>query len=210
MHNSNNINVAFLCSKNFTKSLEEVKEFLGFDMVFLDSLNEKKLINGEYNLLVVESNGKKTELFEKINIPKILLKKHNERNGFKNGFSKIIGLPINLIELNEVIINVSQKHQFDKNSLIKIKDYILDKNERVLKKDNKTVKITEKEIYFIEKLHTSKKPLDKDYILKYIWEYSSESDTHTIETHIYRLRQKIKNFFGDENFIKHTKRGYKL
>ena len=110
MHNSNNINVAFLCSKNFTKSLEEVKEFLGFDMVFLDSLNEKKLINGEYNLLVVESNGKKTELFEKINIPKILLKKHNERNGFKNGFSKIIGLPINLIELNEVIINVSQKH----------------------------------------------------------------------------------------------------
>ncbi len=179
-------------------------------MVFLNSLNEKKLINGEYNLLVVESNGKKTELFEKINIPKILLKKHNEKNGFKNEFSKIIGLPINLIELNEVIINVSQKHQFDKNSLIKIKDYILDKNERVLKKDNKAVKITEKEIYFIEKLHTSKKPLDKDYILKYIWEYSSESDTHTIETHIYRLRQKIKNFFGDENFIKHTKRGYKL
>ena len=52
------------------------------------------------------------------------------------------------------------------------------------------------------------KPLTKEYILKNIWGYSSDADTHTIETHIYRLRQKIKNKFNDENFIKHTKEGY--
>ena len=61
---------------------------------------------------------------------------------------------------------------------------------------------------FIEELNNSSKPLTKDYILKNIWGYSSDTDTHTIETHIYRLRQKIKNQFNDENFIKHTKEGY--
>ena len=59
-------------------------------------------------------------------------------------------------------------------------------------------------------LSLSNKPLDKDFILKNIWQYSSDSDTHTIETHIYRLRQKIKESFGDNNFIKNTKKGYSL
>ena len=94
--------------------------------------------------------------------------------------------------------------------MIKIKDYILDKNERILKKNNKNLKITEKEINFIETLISNKEPLTKDYILKNIWGYSSSADTHTIETHIYRLRQKIKDSFDDENFIKNTKSGYSL
>ena len=61
---------------------------------------------------------------------------------------------------------------------------------------------------FIEELNNSPGSLTKDYILKNIWGYSSDADTHTVETHIYRLRQKIKNHFNDENFIKHTKEGY--
>ena len=59
-------------------------------------------------------------------------------------------------------------------------------------------------------LNFHKKSLSKDYILKNIWAYSSDTDTHTIETHIYRLRQKIQNSFGDNNFIKNTKDGYSL
>jgi len=86
----------------------------------------------------------------------------------------------------------------------------LDKNERVLKKGDQILKITEKEIYFIDKLNSSKKPLSKNYILKNIWSYSSDTDTHTIETHIYRLRQKIKKNFGDNNFIKNSIDGYSL
>ena len=65
-------------------------------------------------------------------------------------------------------------------------------------------------MYFIEELSNSPKPLTKDYILKNIWGYASDADTHTVETHIYRLRQKIKNQFNDENFIKHTKKGYSI
>ena len=63
-------------------------------------------------------------------------------------------------------------------------------------------------MHFIEELNNCTEPLTKDYILKNIWGYSSETDTHTVETHIYRLRQKIKNHFNDESFIKYTKKGY--
>ena len=59
-------------------------------------------------------------------------------------------------------------------------------------------------------LHSSQKPLSRNYILKNIWNYSSETDTHTVETHIYRLRQKIKKKFEDNNFIKNSKDGYSL
>ena len=59
-------------------------------------------------------------------------------------------------------------------------------------------------------LNFYQKSLSKDYILKNIWEYSSNTDTHTVETHIYRLRQKIQDSFGDTNFIKNTPYGYSL
>ena len=81
---------------------------------------------------------------------------------------------------------------------------------RILKYGNISIKVTEKEMHFIEELNNCLKPLKRDFILKNIWGYSSETDTHTVETHIYRLRQKIKNQFNDENFIKHTKEGYSL
>jgi len=59
-------------------------------------------------------------------------------------------------------------------------------------------------------LNFYQKSLSKDYILKQIWGYSSDTDTHTVETHVYRLRQKIQNSFGDTNFIKNTTDGYSL
>ena len=92
----------------------------------------------------------------------------------------------------------------------KIETVMVDKNERVFKQNDTRLKVTEKEIYFIEQLLVSKKPLSKNFILENIWKYSSETDTHTVETHIYRLRQKIKNHFNDDNFIKYTGKGYSL
>ena len=122
----------------------------------------------------------------------------------------IIKVPLNIFQFNQEIINVCKKFEFNNNSLINIKNYILDKNERILKKNNIFLKITEKEINFIENLNSSSKPLSRDYILKNIWNYSTDTDTHTVETHIYRLRQKIKNKFEDNNFIKNSKKGYSL
>ena len=205
-----NINVAFCCSEDLIKSLEEVKPFLGFNLNILNIVDRNNSLNNNYDVLVVGSESSKRLSLDDVTIPKVLVKKQKEKNNLETNFNLVIRLPINIVEFNRAIVNLSQKHKFDQNSLIKIKNYILDKNERVLKQNDKRLKVTEKEIYFIEKLLASKKPLSKNFILENIWKYSSETDTHTVETHIYRLRQKIKNHFNDDSFIKYTGEGYSL
>jgi len=202
------IKVAFLCNKNFINSINELKPFLGFDLNEINLEKEKNSINLENEVLIVDSLCAGKVPFEKINIPTILILGQNEKNTLKTKFDTTMKLPLNITQFNRTVIDLSQKYKFDQNSIIKVKDYTLDKNTRFLKRKESSAKITEKEMHFIEELNNSSKPLTKDYILKNIWGYSSDADTHTIETHIYRLRQKIKNQFNDENFIKHTKEGY--
>ena len=204
MHNNYSVNVACLCEKNFTKSLEEIKSFFSFKMLVLD-LNSEKYKNSKFDAIIVDH-----EMFDKIprnlsSLPKILINK--KKNSISNA-EIIFKLPLNILKFNKDVIELCKKNEFKKNSLIEIKDYILDKNQRILKKGAKVLKITEKEINFICTLKTSEFPLDKKYILEKIWQYSSDTETHTIETHIYRLRQKIKETFDDKDFIKNTKDGY--
>ena len=211
MHkNSYKIKAAFLCNKNFSNSINELKPFLGFDLNEIQAEKEPNSINIENEVLITDSMHAQKIPFEKINIPTILVLKQNEKKSPKNKFDLTVKLPLNIVQFNRTVIDLSQKYKFDQNSVIKVKEYILDKNTRFLKQKENSVKITEKEMHFIEELNNSSKPLTKDYILKNIWGYSSDTDTHTIETHIYRLRQKIKNNFGDKNFIKYTKEGYLL
>ena len=210
MHsNSYNIKVGCISSENFIKSLEEVKSFFAFKLVSIDE-QSPNLIDNSYNALIVEGKLKDKNFFSKIKIPKILIQDKDQKKVSTNSFELILKLPINIIEFNQTIVDFSKKYEFDKNSLIKIRDYILDKNERVLKRGNKILKITEKETNFIDMLNSYKKSLSKDYILKKIWAYSPDTDTHTVETHIYRLRQKIKDNFGDSDFIKNTEDGYSI
>ena len=100
--------------------------------------------------------------------------------------------------------------RFNQNSSVKIKEYLIDKNEKKLNKKNLTVTVTEKEIELIELLFNEKKPISKNNLLKQIWKYSENADTHTVETHIYRLRKKIISKFNDENFIINSKTGYSI
>jgi len=210
MHNKTyNINVACFCNENFTKSLEEIKSFFGFNLVS-KNINNKDLIDGKFHAIIMESGNNKKVSLQDIMIPQILIQKNNKSNKPKDDFSLIVKLPLNIVKFNQDVIDICKKHEFNKNSLIKIKNYILDKNTRVLKKNDTTLKVTEKEVIFLEMLYSSKKPLSRDYILKNIWKYSSETDTHTVETHIYRLRQKIKSHFSDADFIKNSKEGYSL
>jgi len=202
------IKAAFSCNKNFINSINELKPFLGFDLNEIHLQKEINSINLENEVLIIDSSCVEKVPFEKINIPMILILGQNEKSTLKNKFDVIMKLPLNITQFNRAVIDLSQKYKFDQNSIVKVKDYILDKNTRFLKRNKNSVKITEKEMYFIEKLKNSSKPLTKDYILKNIWGYSSDTDTHTVETHIYRLRQKIKNQFDDKDFIKHTKEGY--
>ena len=94
--------------------------------------------------------------------------------------------------------------------MIKVKSYSLDKNEKKLSKKNVSVILTEKEIQLIELLIDNNKPISKENILSLVWNYSEDADTHTVETHIYRLRKKINNKFQDNDFIFNNKNGYYL
>ena len=201
--------MAFFCNSNFINAIDELKSFFGFNLLLegqnLNNLNDKNI-----NAVICDSDNSKKILNTNVKKPKILIQENNKKNLHQKMFSLVVKLPLDVVEFNQDIINLCKKFEFDNNSLIKINDYFLDKNERVLKKENIILKITEKEIDFIEILHSSNKPLNRDFILKNIWNYSSDTDTHTVETHIYRLRQKIKNSFDDDNFIKNSKNGYYL
>jgi len=198
-----------LCDKNFNKYLEEVKSFFTFQISTIDP-NFKNHQNSNFDAIITDHKMLNKIPNSLMSLPKILIK---SKKNFKNINSQakiIFKLPLNIIKFNREIIELCKKNEFQKNSLIKIKDYILDKNERILKKGDKTLKITEKEIDFLCNLNNSKSPLSKKYILEKIWLYSPGTETHTIETHIYRLRNKVNKIFEDQNFIKNTKLGYSL
>ena len=122
----------------------------------------------------------------------------------------IVQLPTTLKEINNTLENIFAKKKFVKNSSIKVKNYLLDKNEKKLIKNNNSIILTEKEVQLIELLLNNPKPLSKDDILSSVWNYSADADTHTVETHIYRLRKKINQKFMDEKFILNSKNGYHL
>ncbi len=209
MHNNYSVNVACLCDKNFNKYLEEIKSFFTFEMSIIDA-NIKNDSASNFDAIIVDS-----EMLNKIpenlaKLPKILINKNKNLKNQTNLTEISFKLPLNIFKFNKEIVELCKKSEFNKNSIIKIKDYTLDKNERILKKGDKTLKITEKEINFICTLKNSRLPLSKKYILEKIWLYSPGTETHTIETHIYRLRQKVKETFGDQTFIKNIKSGYTL
>jgi len=114
------------------------------------------------------------------------------------------------MELNKKIINLVSRKEFNSNSAIRINNFILDKNEKKFKKGEDFIVVTEKEIQLIELLFLENKPISKKYILKNIWNYADGADTHTVETHIYRLRKKILDKFQENNLILNDKQGYTI
>ena len=106
------------------------------------------------------------------------------------------------------MITAEAKNEFKKNSLINLNGYVIDKNERKIKKNNLELQLSEKEISFLILFSKNKEPISRNSVLRNVWKYSSESDTHTVETHIHRLRKKILDKFSDSNFIKNNNEGY--
>ena len=93
---------------------------------------------------------------------------------------------------------------------IRINKYKLNLNSREISLNKKLIKLTEREIDIILFLNENKKPINIDILQKEVWGYSSELETHTVETHIYRLRKKLKDKFNDEEFILSLKKGYQI
>ncbi len=205
------INVISFGSKNFNISLEELKDHLNFKLTTIDTTIDSKTFDS-YDVLFCHQDffnkNSSVDIFKKSNRIKILAYS-SEKVKFELFDDKIF-LPVKFEEINNIIENSIAKKNFSKNSSIKIKKYILDKNEKKLLKDKSYVLLTEKEIQLLELLLSYNKPISKDKILDEVWKYSEDTDTHTVETHIYRLRKKIKIKFLDDDFILNDKSGYLL
>ena len=208
-------NLLIFGTKNFNDSLNEIKEYLNFSLVFYskDYLLESSI--SKINSVLIDIDVcSDLEILDSINMiknkPTLLLKRKNYSNPIKLVYNDVINLPSSLIEISNKITNLITSKKFIQNSSVKIKDYIIDKNERKLKKEKMSMIVTEREIQLIELLFNEKKPLSKNHILKRVWKYADNADTHTIETHIYRLRKKILSIFKDKNCIINSKDGYSI
>ena len=102
------------------------------------------------------------------------------------------------------------KIQFNSQSEVKVNNYIINLNSREMLANNIKLKLTEKEINTITYLSKSEKPVSIDELQEKVWSYQSDIETHTVETHIYRLRKKILNTFNDKDFIISEKNGYQI
>ena len=173
--------------------ISEIKNFFNFDL--LDFENEKELLN--------EQKKRGDRSF-------IVLTKENLDNTLinKKQIIKIENYPFNFFSLVEKINSNLLMQQYDFQSNINIKEYTLDLNSRVVSSKNNKLKLTEREIEIILFLKKHKNPININVLQKEVWGYAEDSETHTVETHVYRLRKKIKKTFDDQNFIQSDKKGY--
>ena len=197
------LNVLILGPNSFISTLNELKPFLKFNSLTDISDNNHDIILFHSDIL--NDIKKKNYIINSRSLKVCAFKKK-----LKNDFDASLELPATLKEINSIIENISAKNVFSKNSSIQLKNYSLNKNEKKLIKSNEFIILTEKEIQLLELLLKKNKPVSKDKILSNVWNYSSSADTHTVETHIYRLRKKIFDKFMDENFILNDKNGYYL
>ena len=118
--------------------------------------------------------------------------------------------PISIFKLIEKINIEFLKIQFNNQSEVKVNKYIIDLNSREMLLNKTKLKLTEKEINTITYISKSDKPVSIVELQEKVWSYQSDMETHTVETHIYRLRKKILNTFNDNDFIISEKNGYQI
>ena len=122
----------------------------------------------------------------------------------------ILNYPINVLKLIEIININFLKKKFNEQNNIRIGKYSINLNSRIMNKDKVRLSLTEKEAQIITFLNKFKIPTSIIDLQKEVWGHKSKLETHTVETHIYRLRKKIEKKFNDKNFISSHREGYKI
>ena len=169
--------------------LEELSLDFNFKITFVDNENSLKDKIKNLNYYLVLSNKKYLDI----------------RNQFV-----LDNLPISIFKFVEEINIEFLKQQFNSQSELKINQYILNLNSRELLLNGMKLKLTEKEINTIVYISRSSKPVSINELQEKVWSYQSDIETHTVETHIYRLRKKILSKFNDNEFIISKKDGYQV
>ena len=188
-------NVFIINFNSLYEILDEIKENLSFKVINFDNEEDFKKNNDldTLNCLIISETNSQILLIKNID--------------YKNFFD-LNDLPLPLKKLIELINIKLIKLKFNNQSKIIIKGYELNLNSKFFFKGNLKLKLTEKEIEIILYLNNTKIKHNVVDLQKNIWGYSSNLETHTVETHIYRLRKKISDLFNDESFILSHKNGY--
>ena len=185
----NNQNLIIYQFSPLYQILKELEQNLNFKII--EVLSEKKLnlkIKNLNNYLIITKN-------------KIL----NIQEQFI-----LDNMPIKIFKLVEKLNLQFLKLKFNEQSEITINDYIVNLNSREISLGNIKLKLTEKEINTIIYLSKIKSPVTIDELQRKVWSYQSNIETHTVETHVYRLRKKMLEIFNDENFLISKKNGYQI
>tara|TARA_B100000767_G_scaffold200237_1_gene187191 strand:- start:937 stop:1524 length:588 start_codon:yes stop_codon:yes gene_type:complete len=178
--------------------LDEIKYLFGFTIHNYEKLKDF--------LEKTENNSAENSIL-------ILRKKHDlllADDKIKNNILILDELPLNLEKILDQINTQLIKQAYFSQSKLNIKDYVLDLNSKHISYLNKKLKLTEKEIEIILFLNKKKVSQKISVLEQEIWGYATKLETHTVETHIYRLRKKIKESFDDDNFITNFDNGYKV
>ena len=176
--------------------LKEIKENLKFEIFnFKKDYKISKLDNNTYGNYLIVAKSLSNFINKDIEKKKLYL---------------VNNLPIKIDKFIEKINIQLLKQKYNYQSEIRINKYKLNLNSREISLNKKLIKLTEKEIDIILFLNENKKPINIDILQKEVWGYNSELETHTVETHIYRLRKKLKDKFNDEEFILSLKKGYQI
>ena len=188
-------NIFLINYNSLYEILDEIKENLFFNIIKFENENDflKNRNLDIKNFLIISKDQNK-------------LKKNN--NITDKNLIEFNDLPLHLNKFLELINLKLIKLRFNNQSKIIIKNYELNLNSKLFSKGDLSLKLTEKEIQIILYLNERKTKHDVSDLQKYIWGYSSDMETHTVETHIYRLRKKISKKFNDENFILSHQNGY--
>ena len=188
-------NVFIINFNSLYEILDEIKENLSFKIIKFENEEDFK-------------NNLDLDILGCLVISKTDHKLLSSNNITEKNFLDFNDLPLSLKKLLEHINIKLIKLRFNHQSKIIIKDYELNLNSKYFTKGNLNLKLTEKEIEIILYLDNIKIKHDVADLQKNIWGYSTNMETHTVETHIYRLRKKISDLFKDENFILSHKNGY--
>ena len=178
----------------------EIKDYFNFSVHYFSEKKDlvKKMDEDKKFLVnsVILANQKDFQL---------LKSKTNENHIFC-----ITKFPVKISNLIDQLNARLIQQNYSAQSNININKYILDINSRVLKTSDNELKLTEREIDTIIFLKNENKPIKVDVLQKEVWKYGEDLETHTVETHVYRLRKKIKDTFKDDNFLISSKSGYKI
>ena len=202
----NNIHLHIFGSKVFFNLIEELN--LEYKSIFEKnntSIIENNFSNNEIRIVFVE--GLKLtylKIFFKQNVPTIFLS-NNKDYVLKNKLSLLefhaaLLTPIDLLSFKEILKILTIKYNFFKQSKIIIGNYEIDSNQKIILKNKVKTKLTEKELQLILALH-KKNGMQKSMLLKKIWNYNSDLESHAFETNLHRLRKKIEKSYKDKEFI---------